>query len=362
MDQLTTHRLAPPVLRAPPLTRGATVGVFAPSLPLATVFRDRFAFSVEQLGRSLDVVPVLADNVIQATGGFCAGSGAERARQFNAWLDDEAIEAIFCAIGGFNSAEMLPLIDMALAKRKPKILVGYSDATALLLGMQAAAGWMTFHGPAVMTQFGEYPRIFEYTLRSLQRALRGQLRGALDPPAFWTNERLEWGDGSWRKRERRPAGPGTFQAWREGEGEGALWGGNLETVNMLAGTPYFAPPPGPIVLFWEAVEAEAYLPRVRRALTHLAQCGILDRTTAMLVGRSPDAADCMGVTLRETVLAMVAPYGFPVLAELPIGHTDPLATLPIGVRVRVLSGVALPAIEFLEEAVAPIGSSWTRSQ
>ncbi|MDP9583676.1 UNVERIFIED_ORG: muramoyltetrapeptide carboxypeptidase [Burkholderia contaminans] len=339
-------------IRPRPHETGAGVGVFAPSLPLAAMFRDRFNYALMQLASTLQAVPIVADNVVRLQSGFCAGSARERAEELNRLIADRSVRSIICTIGGFNSAEMLPFVDYASARANPKILVGYSDCTALLLGLQAMAGWVTFHGPALMTQFGEYPTIFPYTLDAYRRAVEGRLRGWTVPNSpFWTSERLEWADGAWRTRARLPNGQALMEAWRSGTSSGVLWGGNLETVNLLAGTPYFSPPERDIVLFWEAVEAEAFLPRVRRALTHLQQCGVLERTVAMIVGLSPDAQPFMGVSLRETVLDAVAGYAFPVIGAAPIGHTDPMLTLPIGVRVEVSAEPGATTLAFLEEAV-----------
>lgn len=329
------------------------VGVFAPSFPTAARFPRRLEHALDRLADVMDVRVEVAQNVTSNEFGFSAGSAEERAIIFNNFLRHRELDAIFCTIGGFNSAEMLPFIDVDLAINHPKILVGYSDCSALLLGVQSLAGWFTFHGPTVMTQFGEYPDPFGFTVQSLDAALRSDLADTLleDPP-FWTDERLEWANDEWRSRPRRTNRPAARVVWAPGTGSGRLWGGNLETINFLAGTPYIEPPDS-IVLFWEVTEAEAYLPRVKRALTHLQHCGILERTVGMLVGRSPDALPVMNRTLRDVVLEATAKYSFPVIAELPIGHTDPVATLPVGTQVRVEASIEGGAtIRFLESAVS----------
>lgn len=348
----------PTLVRPPALRRGGTVGVLAPSFPTAAMFPDRLDHALRVLAGALDVRVRLAANVRAATEGFRAGSGRERAAAFNAFLADPEVDAILCTIGGFNSAEMLPHIDVAAARARPRILVGYSDCSALLLGLQALAGWVTFHGPAVMTQFGEFPTILPETLAWFEQAVRGGLAGTvLEDPAHWTDERLEWGTDAWRRRPRRPSGPGARTVWATGRGHGSglLWGGNLETINFLAGTPYLAVPDR-LVLFWEATEAEAFLPRIQRALTHLDQCGVLGRAQAMLVGRSPDATPVLGSDLRRVVTEAVAAHGIPVVADLPLGHADPLATLPIGVPMAVTVRGGEAELRFLGEAVAVDGA------
>jgi muramoyltetrapeptide carboxypeptidase LdcA involved in peptidoglycan recycling len=145
-----------------------------------------------------------------------------------------------------------------------------------------------------MTQFGEHPRPLAYTVRWLRRMLvEGRAGLEVDDPEDWTNEFLDWGGTEWSTRARRPSGVARRAVWKDGEGEGRLFGGNIETLNFLVGTPYLRVPDR-IVLFWETTDAEASLPRVQRALTHLRQVGLLERTAAMLIGRSPDSTDSLG--------------------------------------------------------------------
>jgi muramoyltetrapeptide carboxypeptidase LdcA involved in peptidoglycan recycling len=202
-----------------------------------------------------------------------------------------------------------------------------------------------------MTQFGEYPRPLAYTLEWLRRVLvEGRAGFEVDDPEEWTREFLDWGGTEWSARARRPSGPARRVVWKDGEGEGRLFGGNVETLNFLVGTPYLRAPHR-IVLFWETTDAEASLPRVQRALTHFRQVGLLDRTVAMLIGRSPEASDSCGTSLRDVVLSAVRPYEFPVVAELAFGHTDPMMTLPIGARVRVSAREGLAAITIVDAGV-----------
>ena len=322
-------------LRLPPKLRpGDRVGVIAPSLPLAVRYPQRFERGLAALARSLDVEVVVVDQCRQQTG-FTAGDARTRADALCRLIADPDIRAIFCAIGGFNSAEILPFLDPGLVRANPKAMVGYSDVTALLLGLQALGGWITYHGPAVMPQLGEYPEPLDYTARSLKSLLTGDgTAGEIGDPEGWTDEFLDWGTEAWLERPRRMNTPAGREIWREGHGTGRLFGGNVETLNLLIGTPYFRPP-GEIVLFWEANAEEAYLPRVRRALTQLQQTGLLSRTRALLVGRSPDALPVSGSTLREVVVEAVADFEFPVIGELAFGHTDPMMTLPVGARFDV---------------------------
>ena len=323
----------------PPLLRhGDTVGVIAPSLPLARHFPDRFEYGLAALRETQSVEAIVAPISRRSYEGILTGPARERAEAFNYFVRERKVRAIFCAIGGFNTTDMLPYIDFDAAREDPKLLIGYSDCTALLTAMLSRAGWVTFLGPMVMTQFGEFPRPYAYTLNSLHEAVRSPVEAyKVTDPKQWTAERLEWGTGEWRSRPRRVEDATGFSLWKPGRSPsatGSLWGGNIETLNFLVGTPYLAIPPR-IILVWEATAEEAFLPRIRRALTHLNQSGILRRTEAMLIGRCPDAQPMWNTDLKETVLSATIDYDFAIMADLPLGHTDPMATIPIGAWAEV---------------------------
>lgn len=93
-----------------------------------------------------------------------AGSALERAQDIHHGLANLEIKAFISMIGGNHvCAEVLDYLDFELIKNNPKIFLGYSDVTSLLLGIYKKTGLTTFYGPAVMTQFGEFPTILPYT-------------------------------------------------------------------------------------------------------------------------------------------------------------------------------------------------------
>ena len=320
-------------LKLPPrLRRGDRVGVFSPAAPSASAFPRRLEQALAGLRRTLGVEPVVAE--VEPLG-FRAGTAEARARALLDLLASD-VKALVASVGGFNSAEILPYLEDAPELRAPpKIVVGYSDCTAVLLGLHALAGWCTFHGPMALTQFGEFPEPHAYTIAAFEATVAGDAADyVVEDPPEWTDEFLHWGGDEWHRRRREYVAPAAREVWRRGTGSGTLYGGNVETLNLLVGTPYLDVPRD-IVFFWEVVAQEAYLPRVRRALEHFRQVGLLARTRAMLVGRSPDAIPVDGWALRDVVLEATDTYDFPIVAELPFGHADPIVTLPIGLPATV---------------------------
>src|ERR1022692_4795775 len=150
---LITSRDVP--LRLPPALRnGMRVGVFAPSARGATRFPERFSRGVRALSTALGCEVVIPPDM-EAHEGRLAGSGTHRGTVFSNLVRDPSIGAIFTTYGGFNTIDMLAHVDWAALQRNPKIVVGYSDTTALLLAIHARTRLITYYGPAVLPQFGE---------------------------------------------------------------------------------------------------------------------------------------------------------------------------------------------------------------
>lgn len=313
------------------ISPGRAIGVFAPSSPGARHYQRRFQRGIAALGRCFQCEVVLPPGFEHA-GKYTAGTALERASSFLALLEDPQVQAIFTTYGGYNCSDILSLLPRAVLQAHPKILVGYSDTTALLLAYQAITQCVTYYGPAVLPQFGEYPEPFAYTLQSVHDTLVRGKGGKLPLPTAWTDEFVDWGQPE-KERARtliRDEGPVT---WREGEGEGWLFGGNVSTVQALIGTPYLRPPQGPLVLFLEGTAEDMRIPVLRRSLVQLCQIGLMQQTAALLLGRRPGSTSAD--ELQAMVLDVTREYRFPILGQLPFGHNDPIATLPIGCRARV---------------------------
>src|SRR5438309_958268 len=136
-----------PFRKPPALRRGDRVGIFAPSFPSAMWYPDRHRLGLHALSQAFSIEVVEAPQVRTATG-FTSGAVEQRAQALREFIADPAICAIFSTIGGFNSAELLPFLETSIGRCDPKIIVGYSDCTALLTGVFSIGGWCTFYGPA----------------------------------------------------------------------------------------------------------------------------------------------------------------------------------------------------------------------
>jgi muramoyltetrapeptide carboxypeptidase len=317
------------IVRPPDWLPGMRVGIVSPGSDTAYRFPGRARRGAAHLASALgaDIQPMAP---MVAAAGYRAMPPQEVARELHSMFADPGIGLIVVAIGGFNSNAVLAHLDWDLLARHPTHLCGYSDASALLLAIHAMTGQIVLHGPALLPQWGDPRGPFPQTIDALRHALCGEADRVLEYAGFWVDPRTDWSNDlperSFRDTQAVCAPWTTLQA---GHARGRLIGGNIETVNMLVGTPWM-PDFDDRIVFVEATGAEAYLPRLHRALTHLRDAGIFDTARGLIVGRCPDAAPIAGVALVDVIREAVAGYEFPVVLDVDIGHTEPMLTLPVG--------------------------------
>jgi muramoyltetrapeptide carboxypeptidase len=247
---------------------------------------------------------------------YLAGDDARRLSELTAALADPDIRAVFCARGGYGAMRLLARLATAGPPDPPKLLVGFSDITALHLWLQAH-GRISVHGP-VLTQLGRLPP-------GTQERLFGLLESTSPAPAL----------------------SGTLTCVG-GVAEGPLLGGNLSVVTRLLGTPFMPALDGAILLLEDQGERPY---RLDRMWTHLQLAGVFERVRAIVLGsftgcEERDAPYSSAEVLRELALAT----GLPCAAGFPIGHGEVNEPVPLGVRVRLDADAR--SLVFLEAAVA----------
>jgi muramoyltetrapeptide carboxypeptidase len=299
-----------PLLRPRRLAPGQTIGLVAPSSAPNEPDRVRFAIeTIESLG-----FRVRPGGHLGARDGYLAGADRARADDLNAMFADDSVDAIWCVRGGYGASRLLPALDYALMRRKPKALIGFSDITALHMAVQRHAGLVTFHGPVAWRAFTPY------TLDALRRVLWTAETPArlAEPPPFERREgRVDWDN---RVTTLVP-----------GRARGRLLGGNLCLMSHLVGTPYLPDLRGSI-LFLEDVE-EAYY-RIDRMLTQLWLAGALDGVAGVAFGKftscEPSPFFLQNRPLEEILAERFRALGIPAVSGVMIGHVDDQATLPVG--------------------------------
>lgn len=246
--------------------------------------------------------------------GYLAGDDARRLEELRAALVDPAVDAIVAARGGYGATRLLPRLDPALVARHPKLLVGFSDVTALH-AVWARAGVRSIHGPMVAALGRAPPPLVERWVRAVEG-------------------------------EPAPACDG-LETLAPGRATAPLVGGNLAVLCALLGGPH-APSFEGRVVFLEDTGERPY--RVDRMLTTLRQAG-LGRAAAIAVGQLTDCApNPDGVEARDVVAERLSDLGVPVVCGVPAGHVDDNRELPLGAPVRVDADAG--RLELLEPAVA----------
>lgn len=294
--------MIPPTALPPPLCPGDRIGVAALS---GRVDPSRLDAGLEALA-ALGYQPVEAANLRSCCGIF-AGSDEERLDAFHELAFDGSLSAIVFARGGYGVQRVLPGVDWELLGRHPRAYVGYSDLTPFLLQVVARLGIAAFHGPMVAVDFARGLTAEE------QASFEDALGGAL---------------------------PVTLPLCAEGPGEpveGPLLGGCLSMLASTLGTPY-APDLDGAILFIEDLDEPLY--RFDRMLTHLKLSGNLAQLKGVVAGHlegegcepPPEAST---ETLLEQLRREARSFPWALGWGLPVGHSRPNLTLPLGLRARL---------------------------
>ena len=247
--------------------------------------------------------------------GHLAGSDAARAGDLNAAFADLEVAAIVCVRGGSGAARLLPLLDYDAIRAHPKVLLGYSDITALHCAIQARTGLVTFHGPIGSASWNRF-NADQFRRLFFQRELP-QYANPVDK-----------GDDLVARQNRTLTITG-------GKARGQLVGGNLTVLTALAGSPYLPDFDGRI-LFLEDVEEAPY--RIDRMLTTLKLMGALDRIAGFVFGQCTDCDPGSGygsLTLDQIFDDHIKPLGIPAYRGAMIGHIREQFIVPVGGTVEL---------------------------
>jgi muramoyltetrapeptide carboxypeptidase len=241
---------------------------------------------------------------VLARDGYLAGDDGLRAVDLETMLRDPEVRAIWFARGGYGTARLLDRLPRGLLRRAPKLLIGYSDLTALFAEALKESGRVCLYGP-VVTELGDPDGYHAPTLRRLLAGRPFELRLA-------------------RKQVLAP-----------GRAGGLLAGGNLTVLSHLCGT-RFAPELRDRVLFVEDAGEPTY--RLDRMLTQLRLCGMLRGLSGVLLGGfriPPRRRFPPDRPARELFEEFFAPLGVPVVEGIPAGHVPRKRTLPLGARAEI---------------------------
>jgi muramoyltetrapeptide carboxypeptidase len=263
---------------------------------------------------------------------YRSGSIRARADELNALIANPEVRCIMSTIGGSNSSSLLPYLDYDGLIADPKVIVGFSDVTSILLGIHQKTGLVTFYGPALVTSFGELPPLVEQTFHYFSSLVMAEqsTRHIYSLPESWTDEMIPW-----EEQDR----PKTVQSNRcaflgEGTVSGRLIGGNLNTMWSTWGSPYMPTiREGDVLLIEDSLKPIA---TVERLFVFLKLNGIFDRVSAVLLGKHELFDDGgSGRTPINVLREVLDGQELPVVDGFDCCHTHPMVTMPLGVRITV---------------------------
>lgn len=315
------------IIKPKRLKQGAGVGLISPAG--ATFIKEEIDI-VQEAVKALGLVPYTAPHLLDKYG-YLGGKDKDRAADINQFFADPKIDLILPIRGGWGCARILPYLDYNLIQKNPKIIIGFSDLTALIIGIYAKTGLVTFHGPNGFSSWRtEQVDSFKQVL-----FLGNKVTYKNQPDGDDANRLMTV------KNRIKTITPGTAK--------GQLIGGNLSVLSGIVGSPY-VPDFKNYILFVEDVGENIY--RIDRFLTHLKIAGILDKLSGFIFGQCtnclPDA-DYASLTLEEVLEDHIKPLGIPAWSGAQIGHLENIITLPIGINVEINANQGI--ITLLESAV-----------
>ncbi len=300
------------LIKPPRLKIGDTIGLIAPG---SFIDEKELKDSVENL-EHLGFKVVYTDNIL-ARDGYLAGTDKQRVSDINEMFSRKDVNAIVAARGGYGCTRILPMIDYKTIKNNPKILIGYSDITALLYGIFKETGLVCFHGPVGISTFNDFS--VDY-FKNVLMFPHGKL-------TFY-NAHENNNDDLYK--------PATI---RSGKAQGKLVGGNLSLVVSVIGTSYDIDTNGNII-FLEEVGEEPY--RVDRMITQMIESGKFNKASGIALGvfssckPKPSHSDIdNSFSVLEVLFDRLFPLNIPVVYGMSFGHITNKFTIPFGINAEL---------------------------
>lgn len=308
------HSLPANIKRIKPkrLKKGDTIGLIAPG---GYISEDAFIESIENIEK-LGLKPYFTDNIL-ARNGYLGGSDEKRSNDIIHMFINDKVDGIICARGGYGCNRILPMLDYDAIKANPKVLVGYSDITALHNAIYAKTGLVTFHGPVATSTFNDF-------------SINNFVNVIMEPKDRYVFKHSD---------DYKKGGDFEIYTIREGKAKGELIGGNLRIVVTLPGTPYDVDFTNKI-LYLEEIDEKPY--RIDRMLTELLLAEKLQQVAGIALGVLRKCDKKVGsqkgeetFSLKEVLMDRLYDLGVPVIYGLSFGHIENKYTLPFGINAEL---------------------------
>jgi muramoyltetrapeptide carboxypeptidase len=301
------------MIKPPPLQKGDLIGIAAPASPFDRIEFEKGVQTLQNLG-----FQVRFRDDIFSSHRYLAGEDCRRIDELMGYFTDPKVKAIVFARGGYGTMRILPRLDFDRIARTPKIVIGYSDMTPLLIYLHQHFSWAVFHGPVVAKGMGD----------QFKNRGKNSLLHALTKPTSLgevKNEGLAY--------------------LKKGKANAPLIGGCLSMIIANLKTPYEIDTEG-VILFLEDVNEKPY--KIDRMLTQLRLAGKFEGVKGLVFGPFQNHGGSPK-EVEEVILDVLADLKIPIVFGFPSGHMDDMMTIPMGVEVELDS--EKNSVNFLEGAL-----------
>ncbi|NJN78819.1 MAG: LD-carboxypeptidase [Saprospiraceae bacterium] len=307
------------------LKPGDTIGLVTPAGPITEEQLKKTITNIEGLGFNVE----FNERRVLARNGYLAGSDLARADEVNLMFANPDIDGIWCIRGGYGVARMLDMLNYKVIRQNPKVLIGYSDITALHQAIYKKTGLVCFHGPVGASTFTDY------TTKHVKNIIT-------NPQENYT---IEYAGENADKEDD------VYRSYviKEGIAEGTLIGGNLTLAASLVGTPYDVSYDDKLV-FLEDIGEKPY--RIDRMLTQMLLAGKFNKVKGVILGVFYNCEAKEGdnsLSLDDMLIDRFNCLNVPIIYGMSFGHIDNQFTLPLGIYARL--NTADKTITLLESSV-----------
>jgi len=297
----------PPIIKAPRLKSGDKLAIVSPG---SYISEEELQNSIKNLNE-LGFETTYSENILLQSGYF-AGADKDRAEDLMEKFADKSVKGIVCARGGYGCARILPMLDYDIIRSNPKVLIGYSDITALLYGIYKKSGLISFHGPVGTSTFNDY------STNNFKKVLINPERTSLFQNSTSGDDENVYGVTTIAK----------------GKGKGRLVGGNLSIMISLIGTEFDVDYSNKLI-FIEEVGEEPY--RIDRMITQMIQAGKFNNAAGVMMGifrkcevKKESDLTAKSFTLMEVLKDRLSSLKIPVVYGMSFGHVNDKFTIPFG--------------------------------
>lgn len=305
---------------------GQRIRVIAPARSLGIIGYECKNIAIERFKKvGLDVT--FAKHV-EEIDEFNSSSIESRIEDLHEAFTDKNVDAIFTAIGGYNSIQLLQYVDYELIAQNPKIICGFSDVTTLANAITAKTGMITYLGP----HFSSWGMKLGF-----EHSLDYFIKCCMEGSSYYVLSSNEWSDDQWfvNQDQRHFIKNNGYWIMNAGHAIGRIVGGHARCINSLQGTDYWPGLTDSILVLEE--DEDINPPLFDRQLQSLIHQSDFIGVKGIIIGRFQNRTKMTRELLQKIINTKKELKNIPVIANLDIGHTTPQITIPVGGSMEILA-------------------------